>query len=291
MEGQYIIYKLTSPSGKYYIGLTKNSLKERWHQHIKRAYHEQRNHPLYNAIRKYGADLFSTSIIDYAQNKQEAQLLEQKHIALSNNTLLYNVSPGGEADGETGSKIFWDYMNNHPEDKKTYLKKLSDTKKANDWTNYESLAEANKKWRKDNVREAYYASYRAIRMARRNSPSFQCPKKEDTRPLKERLMWKYKRNVMTQRNAITQWANCTEAKRIEINAKISKKAKERWDNEAILPNFNPEEWPYAKATVLKKIRQGLSRTEIIADAKMVVKSKGSHWREVKMKLEIMKEEI
>jgi predicted GIY-YIG superfamily endonuclease len=73
----YSIYKITSPSGRSYIGLTKTPVKERWAQHVKRAKTDGKNHPFYNAIRKYGKSAFTVETIDTASDKQAAQSLEQ----------------------------------------------------------------------------------------------------------------------------------------------------------------------------------------------------------------------
>lgn len=223
MERAYTIYRLTSPSGKSYIGLTKTPLKERWRHHVRRAFKESRNHPLYNAIRKYGPESFIVENIDSAPNKAEAQALERLYIAWTSPE--YNLSPGGEADGEAGSRIFWNRINADPEAREEYLKLLSEVKKKQDWSDYSTMSEKAQEWRKNNPREAYRLAYRAIRIARRSKPI----KQKETRSLKDRLMWKHKRSVKTRENTFALWARRTDAERIEVAAKISKKVKERWE--------------------------------------------------------------
>lgn len=98
----YEIYRLTSPSGKSYIGLTSMGTEERWKKHVWRAQKEKRNHPLYNAIRKYGEASFVVEIIDYACSREQARELEIQYIRNHPRELSYNISPGGEADGEVG---------------------------------------------------------------------------------------------------------------------------------------------------------------------------------------------
>ena len=220
---EYIIYRLISPSGKFYIGMTKSKLKTRWQQHKKRA-DTGINHPLYNAIRKYGAESFIVETIDYANSKENAQKLEIAHIANSDKNKLYNLSLGGDADGETGSKIFWNRMNQNPKLKREYLKKLSETKKGDDWSNYVLMSQQNKEWRKANPRIAYKMAYRAIRIARRNQKTV----KLDTRPLIERLRWKYNRSQAIRLAITKSWKNKTLEQRDFIRKKISEKAKLRF---------------------------------------------------------------
>ena len=224
----YSIYKVTSPSGKSYVGLTKNPVKERWAQHVKRAFHERRKHPFYQAIRKYGPDKFKIETIDYALSKSEAQQLEQLYIAEMAPNLKYNLSKGGEADGEDGARIFWGSIKQHPQELAAYRKKLSDTKKQRDWTNYDALTEKAKQWRKDNPRKAYKMAHRALRMANKKAHCRGPKKVKKEQPLKDKLLWRYKRSVKTRENALALWARRSEEDRAEIGRKISEAVKERW---------------------------------------------------------------
>lgn len=201
-------------------------LSERWRKHVRRAFHENRNHPLYNAIRKYGQDTFKVETIDHAASKTEAQDLERKYIAEAPEPLLYNLSPGGEADGEYGAEQFWRRLNANPEAREAYLRKLSEVKKRDDWSDYETMCSLAQDWRKQNPREAYKNSRRAIRIASQGRPEPQ----EDTRSRKEQLMWIYKRGVMTRKNANTLWASRTTSERAEIGQLISAGRKRYWGN-------------------------------------------------------------
>lgn len=264
------------------------TVKERWRKHVRRAFTEERNHPLYNAIRKYGPEAFTVETIDRAENKEQAQELERWYIAEAAKERLYNLSPGGEADGEYGSQIFWEHLNKNPKAKEQYLEKLSTVKKSSDWSDYEDLAEKAKKWGQDNPREAYKNSHRASRIARAKRLARSKPTKQTTeRPLKEKLVWKHRRGEILRELVTAQWAARTPEERKEIGRKISKAQKARYEKIAILPNFDQNKWPYAKNTVLRKIRQGLNRDEIIQDAINCVKTRGSHWRDVREKLKNM----
>lgn len=204
----YIIYKLTSPSGRYYIGLTKSALKERWRQHVKKSKNNT-NHPLYNAIRRYGAESFVVEQIDSCDTRKQAQTLEMKHIASSQSDRPYNLSAGGEADGEAGSKIFWDAINADPTARAKYIAKLSEVKKANDWTDYADLAAKGAKWRKDNPRLAWSMSWRGIRIARRSKKQ----KEPDTRPLIEILRWKHNPEEALRLASKGRWSRASDKER------------------------------------------------------------------------------
>jgi predicted GIY-YIG superfamily endonuclease len=61
-ESNMVIYKLTSPSGKIYIGKTRNFIK-RCDQHKKKS-ETQCKYPLYNSIRKYGWNITRSTIVN-----------------------------------------------------------------------------------------------------------------------------------------------------------------------------------------------------------------------------------
>lgn len=222
----YAIYKITSPSGRYYVGLTKSAVSERWRQHVKRAATRGDNHPFYCAIRKYGSESFTVEQIDAAPDKPAAQALEREHIAACPTPQRYNVSAGGEADGEAGAKIFWDAMKANPAARLAYLAKLSAAKLAEDWSDYAELSRRAQEWRKANPREAYRMTYRAIRMALKAQARTPAP--ADTRGLKERLMWKHKRASKTRENALRLWAGRTDAQRADVGQAISTNQRTRW---------------------------------------------------------------
>ena len=90
-----IIYKLTSPSGKAYVGLTKHSLEHRIRIHKKR---ESGCQALKNAINKYGIEKFKTEILHRDVPIKDLPELERKEIAKHRTLepLGYNLTPGGE---------------------------------------------------------------------------------------------------------------------------------------------------------------------------------------------------
>ena len=90
------VYKVTSPSGKIYIGITITSLKERRRLHVKEANSGSRL-PFHAAIRKYGADNMLWEIIDTAASWEELCELERKYIAeYDSKNSGYNMTLGGE---------------------------------------------------------------------------------------------------------------------------------------------------------------------------------------------------
>ena len=64
-------------------------------------------------------------------------------------------------------------------------------------------------------------------------------------------MWKHKRNEMTRKNALASWAKRTEEEKAKIAQKISAKQRKN-EGYCSITGFQQNEWPYAKATVLRK---------------------------------------
>lgn len=77
-DGIQVIYKITSPSGKCYIGRAKDFyVRMRTHKH---SAENPYNNGVYSAIRKYGWENMTFEIIDVANNKYEAIEKELKWI-------------------------------------------------------------------------------------------------------------------------------------------------------------------------------------------------------------------
>ena len=71
---EHVIYKLTSPSGKIYIGRT-NDFYDRMKDHKSKA-KKGIDFPIYRAVRKYGWDNFIKEIIAAAPTEPDAIILE-----------------------------------------------------------------------------------------------------------------------------------------------------------------------------------------------------------------------
>jgi group I intron endonuclease len=106
---EQIIYKLTSPTGKIYVGRTHN-FEDRMVQHKYEAITRRKNYPLYKAIRKYGWDTFNKEIIAMTSTEENAQVLEEAFI------VKYNaVKKGYNATYTGGGGNLW---NGKPEEQK-----------------------------------------------------------------------------------------------------------------------------------------------------------------------------
>lgn len=91
-ETLYTVYRHTTPSGKSYIGITKNSISKR----IGGGYHH--NKYLTAAIKKYGWNNIETEIIAEGVSLDEANLLEAYYIAsfeTQDHKKGYNIADGG----------------------------------------------------------------------------------------------------------------------------------------------------------------------------------------------------
>jgi group I intron endonuclease len=97
-----IIYKLTSPSGKNYIGQSVHDFQKRWKQHIssssKQSKDRRYHSALSRAIRKYGKDGFKTEILlecdDEHLNMYEESFI--KTYSAFNPIFGYNLTSGGD---------------------------------------------------------------------------------------------------------------------------------------------------------------------------------------------------
>lgn len=106
----YIIYKITFPNQKVYIGQTKN-YEERKKQHYKKSQEKNPKYPLYRAIKKYGWDNIIWEIIDYCKDQKELNEKEKYWIEYYNsfvgfdNSNGYNATLGGEGHLTTSFNI------------------------------------------------------------------------------------------------------------------------------------------------------------------------------------------
>lgn len=252
MEGKtYTVYRIVTPSGKHYVGYTSMTLAERWRHHKLRAFDgKSPNHPFYNEIRAGDLEKFSLITLHTVTSRQEAMKLEEQEIADTPRELSVNLSSGGCNDAAEGGRIFWERLEADPEEKEAYLKKLSERKLSNDWTDYEALMAAKEEWRRKHPREAYKIAYRAVRIANKaTGRPAPCVRIEDPRPLKERLMHKFKLNEVKREYVTKIWENRSEEERKQIADKISFSAKKR------LGEMSDEE----KRIITKKARDSIDR--------------------------------
>lgn len=113
------VYKITNQiNGKVYIGITTQDIKQRWSEHISRFKLGERDHKLYQAMRKHRIENFNIELICEVNNAAELADLEiqyiEKHDSFNNG---YNMTCGGDVVSEEtkqklseifkGRKITW----------------------------------------------------------------------------------------------------------------------------------------------------------------------------------------
>jgi group I intron endonuclease len=102
MEQKFIVYQITNKqNAKSYIGFTSKTLDQRWVQHVYSATKRNSHYRLHAAIRKYGIENFSRSVLaetidgDYALNVLEPQFIAE----FDTQNAGYNTKPGGSKRG------------------------------------------------------------------------------------------------------------------------------------------------------------------------------------------------
>jgi group I intron endonuclease len=95
-----IIYLLSFPNGKHYVGRTRNSLEQRLIEHKTRAT-KGYQHPLYYAINKYGWENISKTKLYIASTEEELVLKELEFIKNFNSLQNgYNLTLNTEIGGD-----------------------------------------------------------------------------------------------------------------------------------------------------------------------------------------------
>ena len=100
-----IVYLATNEmNGKQYVGQTIFTLEERWKKHLYSVESESKYY-FHRAIRKYGEENFSLSILQVCETKEEMDFVEIFYIAFLNTKAPkgYNATDGGE--GQLGRKL------------------------------------------------------------------------------------------------------------------------------------------------------------------------------------------
>lgn len=104
---EYIVYKHTTPSGKVYIGITKQTLSKRW----KNGLGYKDNPYFYKAIQKYGWDQITHEVLFDSLSKEDAERIEIRLIKeydSANRDKGYNIALGGNSTAhseETNQKL------------------------------------------------------------------------------------------------------------------------------------------------------------------------------------------
>lgn len=223
---KYIVYRITSPEGKSYIGATSTTIKTRWGQHQRRAFSHS-HLPFYQAILKYDRSEFTVEVLHSNLTKEEASDLEIKHIAECGVLNRYNILSGGlngESQGEAARR-FWAKMDEDKEARDKYIQKLCDAQQARGPEAHAHLPLRGRKWQLENPREAYKIAMRALRCAKKvntTTGAKQAAREEKAaRSLKERLLAKHKGINLARTRATTRvWANRAEEEVEKIGRKI-----------------------------------------------------------------------
>ena len=91
----YIYQIVNDVNGKIYVGKTEKTIQQRYAEHCKDAFKDSESHrPLYAAMRKYGLEHFSISLIEETENPEEREQfwIEQKQ----SYHFGYNATRGGD---------------------------------------------------------------------------------------------------------------------------------------------------------------------------------------------------
>jgi hypothetical protein len=227
----YRIYKLTSPSGRAYIGFTGQAVSERWRQHVNRSRKGQK-HPLYAAIRKYGANAFTVETLEEHEDLGAALLAERGYILATPSA--YNVSEGGELDFAAGVAELKRLLED-AEWSARYRAALSAGCRASEAhrARHLEIVEEALRWRADNPKEAWRVQNRATRVSAREGkgkPGKSVHKPDTAEKIGEgvRAFWENASPAMLKRKSIQArksttkvWADRTPEERKSVASKIS----------------------------------------------------------------------
>lgn len=99
------VYMHTSPSGKSYIGWTSRGTATRWKKHVWDALKGASRFPLHCAIRRYGPEKFSTTLLERVSSEKAALLAESLWVRELGTFVPngYNATMGG--GGVVGRKL------------------------------------------------------------------------------------------------------------------------------------------------------------------------------------------
>lgn len=141
-----VIYKLSFPSGKVYIGQTTKNPKKRWHLHRVRA-----NHCWYlaRAIKRHGWENVKKEVLVELPNGQ-LNMYEAKFIAAYGCIRPggYNLTPGGDYNPMSDAKV-----------RQRQLKKVQDQ------AHREAQREHSKEWHTDPIKHKEWAKKNAVSAA------------------------------------------------------------------------------------------------------------------------------
>lgn len=106
-----IIYMITSPSNKKYIGQTTQSLEIRWKQHVDSSKREYKDHckVLNKSLRKYGDKHFKIELLEECENSdldiKEIEYINTYNTIVPNGMNIKNGGSNGTHHPDTKTKI------------------------------------------------------------------------------------------------------------------------------------------------------------------------------------------
>jgi len=228
---RYTIYRLTSPSGRSYVGLTSQPLQVRWGQHVRRAA-KGAHHPFCAAIRKYGAQALTVEVLRACDTLEEAFVAEIEEIAALLNP--YNLSPEGAFDGPAGTSAAAELLRD-PAWEAAYRAALSRGCRESEahQAHAAELPALARDWRLANPREAYRIARRNLRLALKAERKNVNPKAwtdEDRKAQSERLLKRFAERTPSEKlkakraarvRAKHLWNARTPEQVADVSAKIS----------------------------------------------------------------------
>jgi CRISPR/Cas system-associated exonuclease Cas4 (RecB family) len=247
------------------VGFTGQTVKERWRQHVNHSRKGQR-HPLYAAIRKYGAATFTVETLETHVEMPSALLAEREHIAAT--PRAYNVSEGGDMDFVAGVAELKRLLAEDAGWAAKYKAALSAGCKNSDVhkARLPEITAAAGQWRADNPKDAWKTQNRATRAAARENKgkpgkSTQHPGTAEKIGKGVREFWAnatpamLKRKSIQSRKTVTKvWAERTPEAREAVAAKIAASVLE------VHANKTPEEVAQHEAQ-LAQARHAIDRSK------------------------------
>lgn len=104
---KHIIYKHTSPSGKFYIGYTRQNMIKRWKDHCRSARRYNAKSRFYNALRYYNDDSdWKHEIIEEFEGTRADAIIRERYWIQKLNP-EYNANKGGSGGWVVKDKETW----------------------------------------------------------------------------------------------------------------------------------------------------------------------------------------
>ena len=91
-----VIYKITSPSGRAYIGMTRGPVEKRWKQHAEKSKARYTCRAIAAAIQKYGWDNMEKEVLEEVDNSRLYEREKAWILAFDTYNNGYNLTRGGD---------------------------------------------------------------------------------------------------------------------------------------------------------------------------------------------------